>query len=82
MLTYRGTWLNFKNRDELAVLVQGDTRLHNQHGVMVVHPAKYPHIKAAEAQNFVDWVTSPAGQSTIAFYKIGGKQLFFPNAAK
>ena len=82
VLTDRGTWLSFKNRGDLAVLVEGDTRLNNQYGVMVVNPAKYPHVKAVEAQKFVDWVTSPAGQSSIAAYKIGGKQLFFPNAVK
>ena len=82
VLADRGTWLNFKNRGDLAVLVEGDTRLYNQYGVMVVNPAKYPHLKAAEAQRFVDWVTSPAGQSSIAAYKIGGEQLFFPNALK
>jgi tungstate transport system substrate-binding protein len=82
VLADRGTWLNFKNRGELAVLVEGDTRLYNQYGVMVVNPAKHPHLKAAEAQKFVDWITSPAGQSTIAAYKIGGEQLFFPNAVK
>ena len=82
VLADRGTWLNFKNRGDLAVLVEGDTRLYNQYGVMVVNPAKYPHLKAAEAQRFVDWITSPAGQSSIAAYKIGGEQLFFPNALK
>jgi tungstate transport system substrate-binding protein len=82
VLADRGTWLNFKNRGDLAVLVEGDTRLYNQYGVMAVNPAKYPHLKAAEAQKFVDWITSPAGQSTIAAYKIGGEQLFFPNAVK
>ena len=82
VLTDRGTWLNFKNRGELAVLVEGDTRLFNQYGVMVVNPAKHPQVKAEEAQKFIDWVTSPAGQSTIAGYKIGGEQLFFPNAVK
>jgi len=81
-LTDRGTWLNFKNRGDLTLLVQGDKRLFNQYGVMVVNPAKHPHVKAAEAQKFVDWVTSPAGQKTIASYKIGGEQLFFPNAEK
>ena len=81
-LTDRGTWLSFKNRGDLAILVEGDTRLFNQYGVMVVNPAKYPHLKAADAQKFVDWVTSPAGQSVIAGYKIGGEQLFFPNAVK
>jgi tungstate transport system substrate-binding protein len=81
-LTDRGTWLSFKNRGGLAVLVEGDTKLFNQYGVMVVNPAKFPHVKAADAQKFVDWMISPAGQSAIAAYKIGGEQLFFPNAAK
>ena len=82
VLTDRGTWLNFKNRADLAVLVQGDTKLFNQYGVMAVNPAKHPHVKVADAQKFVDWVTGPAGQSAIAGYKIGGEQLFFPNALK
>ena len=82
VLADRGTWLNFKNRADLAVLVEGDQRLFNQYGVMVVNPAKHPHVKQAEAQKFVDWVTSPAGQANIADYKIGGEQLFFPNAGK
>ena len=82
VLADRGTWLAFKNRADLAVLVQGDTRLFNQYGAMVVNPAKHPQTKAAEAQKFVDWVTSSAGQAVIAAYKIGGEQLFFPNAAK
>jgi tungstate transport system substrate-binding protein len=76
----RGTWLSFKNRGDLVILVEGDKRLFNQYGVMVVNPKKFPHVKAAEAQKFVDWVTSPAGQATIASYKIHGEQLFFPNA--
>jgi tungstate transport system substrate-binding protein len=80
VLADRGTWLNFKNRADLAILVEGDTRLFNQYGVMVVNPAKHPHVKAAEAQKFVDWVVSPSGQGAIASYKIGGEQLFFPNA--
>jgi tungstate transport system substrate-binding protein len=80
VLADRGTWLNFKNRGDLIILVEGDKRLFNQYGVMVVNPAKHPHVKAAEAQKFVDWIVSPAGQSTIASYKIGGEQLFFPNA--
>jgi len=80
VLVDRGTWLNFKNRADLAVLVEGDTRMFNQYGVMVVNPAKYPHVKAADAQKFVDWITSPAGQSVIAAYQIGGEQLFFPIA--
>ncbi|MDO8756206.1 MAG: extracellular solute-binding protein [Polaromonas sp.] len=78
----RGTWLAFKNRADLAVLVEGDTRLFNQYGVMVVNPAKHPKVKQAEAQKFVDWVISPAGQAAIASYKIGGEQLFFPNATR
>jgi tungstate transport system substrate-binding protein len=78
----RGTWLAFKNRADLAVLVEGDTRLFNQYGVMVVNPARHPTVKAAEAQKFVDWVISPAGQAAIASYKIGGEQLFFPNATR
>ena len=82
VLTDRGTWLNFKNRGDLTVLVEGDKRLFNQYGVMVVNPAKHPQVKAAEAQKFVDWLVSPAGQSVIAGYKIGGEQLFFPNAEK
>ncbi|MGY8904223.1 MAG: substrate-binding domain-containing protein [Burkholderiales bacterium] len=81
-LTDRGTWLSFKNRGDLAVLVEGDTKLFNQYGVMVVNPAKHPHAKAADAQKFVDWVVSSTGQAVIASYKIGGEQLFFPNAAK
>jgi tungstate transport system substrate-binding protein len=82
VLTDRGTWLSFKNRGDLVVLVEGDTRLFNQYGVMVVNPAKHPQVKLAEAQKFVDWVISPAGQAAIASYKIGGEQLFFPNATK
>ena len=80
VLTDRGTWLNFKNRGDLGVLVEGDTRLFNPYGVMVVNPAKHPHVKAALAQAFADWVVSPAGQASIAGYKIGGEQLFFPAA--
>ena len=82
VLTDRGTWLNFKNRGELKVLVEGDQRLFNQYGVMLVNPAKHPHVKALEGQKFVDWVTGSAGQAAIASYKIGGEQLFFPNAVK
>jgi tungstate transport system substrate-binding protein len=80
VLADRGTWLNFKNRGELAILVEGDKRLFNQYGVMVVNPAVWPHVKKDLAQAFVDWVVSPAGQASIAGYKIGGEQLFFPNA--
>jgi tungstate transport system substrate-binding protein len=82
VLADRGTWLNFKNRADLAILVEGDTRLFNQYGVMVVNPAKHPHVKQALAQGFADWVVSPAGQAAIAGYKIGGEPLFFPNAGK
>ena len=81
-LTDRGTWLNFKNRQDLQILVEGDNRLFNQYGVMVVNPAKHAHVKADLAQKFVDWVVSPAGQASINGYKIGGEQLFFANANK
>jgi tungstate transport system substrate-binding protein len=82
VLTDRGTWLNFKNRQDLQILVEGDNRLFNQYGVMVVNAAKHPHVKTDLAQKFVDWVISPAGQAHIANYKVGGEVLFFPNAAK
>ena len=80
VLADRGTWLNFKNRGDLAVLVERDKRLFNQYGVIVVNPARHPHSKATLAQAFVDWVVSAAGQAAIASYRIGGEQLFFPNA--
>ena len=80
VLADRGSWLSFKNRAELSVLVEGDTRLFNQYGVIVVNPARHPHAKVALAQVFADWVTSQAGQSAIAAYRIGGEPLFFPNA--
>lgn len=79
-LADRGTWLNFRNRGDLAVLVEGDPRLFNPYGVMAVSAHRHPHVKAAQAQKFVDWVTSPGGQQAIAAYRIGGEQLFFPNA--
>jgi len=82
VLADRGTWLSFKNRADLAVLVEGDKALFNQYGVMVVNPAKHPHVNALDAQKFVDWVISPVGQNVIASYKIDGQQLFFPNAGK
>ena len=82
VLADRGTWLSFKNRGELAILVEGDSRLFNQYGVMLVNPAKHPHVKKDLGQQFVDWIVSPQGQATIASYKIGGEQLFFPNAAR
>jgi len=82
VLADRATWLSFKNRADLSVLVEGDSRLFNQYGVLVVNPAKHPHTRVAEAQKFADWVTSSAGQAVIAAYKIEGQQLFFPNAGK
>jgi len=82
VLADRGTWLSFKNRGDLTVLVEGDTRLFNQYGVMLVNPAKHPHVKAADGQKFVDWVVSAPGQTVISSYKIAGQQLFFPNAGK
>jgi tungstate transport system substrate-binding protein len=81
VLTDRGTWLSFKNRGELEVLVEGDRRLFNQYGVMLVNPAKHPHVKKEDGQAFIDWVVSGEGQKAIADYKIEGEQLFFPNAA-
>jgi tungstate transport system substrate-binding protein len=81
LLADRGTWLSFRNRATLAILVEGDRRLFNQYGVMLVNPAKHPNVKVAEGQAFVDWLISADGQRTIAEYKIGGQQLFFPNAA-
>ena len=82
VLADRATWLNFKNRADLAILVEGDKRLFNQYGVMLVSAAKHPQVKTADGQKFVDWVTGAAGQAVIASYKIGGEQLFFPNATK
>jgi len=80
VLADRGTWLGFRNRGDLAILVEGDKRLFNQYGVIVVDPAKHPHVKRELAQAFADWVVSPAGQETIASYRIDGQQLFFPDA--
>ncbi len=80
VLSDRGTWLNFKNRGKLAILVEGDRRLFNPYGVMAVNPAKHPHVKVELARRFIDWVTSPVGQSAIAAFKVGGEQAFFPNA--
>jgi tungstate transport system substrate-binding protein len=82
VLADRGTWLNFKNRGDLVVLVEGDSRLFNQYGVIVVNPARHPQTKTALAQAFADWVLSPDGQATIASYRIGGEQLFFPDAPR
>jgi len=81
VLADRGTWLSFKNRGDLAVLVEGDRRLFNPYGVMPVNPARHPHVKARDAQAFVDWLVSPEGQRTIGEYRIGGEPLFFPDAA-
>ncbi|MCO6414958.1 substrate-binding domain-containing protein [Siccirubricoccus sp. KC 17139] len=82
LLADRGTWLSFRNRQELKILVEGDARLFNQYGVMLVNPQRHPGVKAAEGQRFIDWLVSPAGQAAIAAYKISGEQLFFPNADK
>ena len=81
ILADRGTWLSFKNRQNLGIVVEGDKRLFNQYGVILVNPAKHPHVKVAAGQKFIDWVVSPSGQRAIAAYKIGDEQLFFPNAA-
>ena len=81
LLSDRGTWLSFKNRGDLAVLTEGDKRLFNQYGVMLVNPEKHPTVKAKDGQAFIDWLISPKGQETIAGYKVGGEQLFFPNAS-
>jgi tungstate transport system substrate-binding protein len=80
ILADRGTWLAFRNRGDLTILVQGDKRLFNQYGVMLVNPAKHPSVKRADGQAFIDWLVSPEGQKAIAEYKIGGEQLFYPNA--
>ncbi len=81
-LTDRGTWLSFRNRGELAILVEGDKRLFNQYGVALVNPAKHPQVKKEAGQKFIDWLISDEGQATIAGYKVNGEQLFFPNAAR
>ena len=82
ILADRATWLSFKNRGDLTILAQGDPKLFNQYGVMLVNPAKYPSVKKAEGQAFIDWLISKNGQDVIASYQIGGEQLFFPNAKK
>ncbi|MDO8341486.1 MAG: extracellular solute-binding protein [Candidatus Woesebacteria bacterium] len=82
ILADRGTWLSFKNRGELAIAVEGDQRLFNQYGVILVNPAKHPHVKKELGQQFIDWVLSVEGQQAVADYKIGGQQLFFPNAKR
>jgi tungstate transport system substrate-binding protein len=80
VLTDRATWLNFSNRGELEILFEGDPRLFNQYGVILVNPEKHPHVKAEDGQAFIDWLVSSEGQDAIAGYQIGGEQLFFPNA--
>jgi tungstate transport system substrate-binding protein len=79
-LTDRGTWLSFDNRQDLEILVEGDPRLFNQYGIILVNPAKHPHVKAELGQTFIDWVLSDEGQETIGAFKINGQQAFFPNA--
>lgn len=81
-LTDRGTWLSFKNRGDLVISVEGDQRLFNQYGIILVNPAKHAHVKKEMGQAFIDWVVSAEGQAAIAAYKIGGEQLFFPNAKR
>ncbi|HVP87563.1 MAG TPA: extracellular solute-binding protein [Casimicrobiaceae bacterium] len=80
ILADRGTWLAFKNRGDMTILVEGDKRLFNQYGVMLVNPSKHPNVKKDLGQQFIDWIVSPAGQKVIAEYKINGEQLFYPNA--
>jgi len=79
-LSDRGTWIAFKNKGDMLIVVEGDHKLFNQYGVMLVNPAKFPHVKAADGQRFIDWLISPEGQQTIASYRIEGQQLFFPDA--
>ena len=81
-LTDRGTWISFKNKGDFKIHVQGDDALFNQYGVILVSPKKHPHVKAAAGQSFIDWIVSEQGQKAIADYKLGGEQLFFPNAGK
>jgi tungstate transport system substrate-binding protein len=78
----RGTWMSFQNKGKLALLVEGDARLFNQYGVILVNPAKHAHVKAKDGQAFIDWLTSDQGQQAIADFRIAGQQLFFPNARK
>ncbi|ODT38244.1 MAG: tungsten ABC transporter substrate-binding protein [Lautropia sp. SCN 70-15] len=80
VLADRGTWLSFKNRADLGIAVEGDKRLFNQYGVMLVNPSRHPHVKQKAGQAFIDWLLSPEGQAAIGAYKIDGEQLFFPNA--
>jgi tungstate transport system substrate-binding protein len=82
ILADRGTWLAFRNRGDLGIIVEGDTKLFNQYGVILVNPAKHPHVKQADGRKFIDWLVSADGQKAIADYRIGGEQLFFPNAGR
>src|ERR1700731_2254488 len=82
VLSDRGTWISFKNRGDLEIVVEGDKRLFNQYGVMLVNPEKHPSVKKELGQTFIDWLVSPEGQAAIAGYKIDGQQLFFPDAEK
>jgi tungstate transport system substrate-binding protein len=82
ILADRGTWLAFKNRGELGIVVEGDNRLFNQYGVILVNPSRHAHVKQVDGQRFINWIVSPAGQETIAAYEIGGEKLFFPNAVR
>jgi tungstate transport system substrate-binding protein len=81
-LTDRGTWLSFKNKGGLDLLVEGDKRLFNPYGVILVNPVKHPHVKAKEGQRLVDWLTSKAGQAAIAEFRVNGQPLFYPNASQ
>ena len=82
ILADRGTWLSFRNRQDQRILIEGDMRLFNQYGVMLVNAQRHPHVKAADGQRFIDWLLSAAGQAAIASYRINGEPLFFPNADK
>ena len=79
-MTDRGTWIAFRNKGDFGIMVSGDDRLFNQYGVILVNPEKHPGVKAAEGQAFIDWLTGKEGQAAIAAFKLGGEQLFFPNA--
>lgn len=81
VLSDRATWLSFRNRGDLDILVEGDRRLFNQYGIMLVNPERHPHVKKADGQAFIDWITGPEGQKAIADYQINGQQLFFANAS-
>jgi tungstate transport system substrate-binding protein len=81
-LTDRGTWLSFENRQNLEIVVEGDPRLFNQYGIILVDPEKHPHVKAELGQEFIDWVISDEGQQAIGAFRINGQQAFFPNAKR